>query len=105
MTSSVTNEDDTMQVEVTFMMEEDHDVLMHASDEGQCPNLNNDHVNITDKNEVPLTFYEWLADSATTPHISHLRKAFVTYTPLTGKTIAGVGNIEAKVEGQGTIEL
>ena len=41
----------------------------------------------------------------TTLHIANQREAFITYKPLTGKTITGVGNNKANVEGQGTIEL
>jgi len=72
-------EDDAMQVEeVTFMTKEDN-------------NLTN-HVNNIMQNDKPVTFYDWVADSATTSHICNQRDAFVTYKPITGKTVSGVGN-------------
>jgi hypothetical protein len=52
-----------------------------------------------------LDYYHWLADSATTSHITNQRETFITYKPLTGKTVAGVGNNKANIEGRGTIEL
>jgi hypothetical protein len=52
-----------------------------------------------------LIFYDWMADSATSSHITHQRKAFTTYTPITNKIITGVGGKEAIIAGQGTVEL
>jgi hypothetical protein len=88
-TSKEMNEGEAMQVEeeVTFMMEEDHDIPMDSSDEGQYFNLNNHHVNNADGNDEPLIYYDWLADTATTSHITNQREAFVTYKLLTGKTV------------------
>jgi hypothetical protein len=81
-----------MQVEeVTFMMEED-------------PNSTN-HVNNVKQYADAFTFYDWFADSATTSHICNQKDAFVSYKPLTGKTVSGVGNNKAKIEGRGTVEL
>ena len=106
-TNMTTNEGEAMQTEeeVAFMMEEDHDILMNPSDEGQYFNFNNNSVNNADGIDEPLDYYHWLADSATTSHITNQQEAFVTYKPLTGKTVAGVGNNKANVEGRGTIEL
>ena len=101
------NEGEVMQVEeeVTFMVEEDHNVPMNPSNEGQHLNFNNNNVNNTDEYDEPLEYYHWLADTATTSHIANQREAFITYKPLTGKTVVGVGNNKANVEGRGTIEL
>ena len=95
-------EEDSMQVEeVTFMTEEDHD--MNPPTKGQF-NVTT-HVNNMSENDEPLIFYDWLADSATTSHICNQRGAFVNYKPVMGKTVAGVGNHQANVEGRGTVEL
>jgi hypothetical protein len=56
-------------------------------------------------NDERLIFYDWLADSATSSHVSAQREAFITYTPLTNSTATGVGGKEAKVTGYGTVEL
>ena len=102
------NEEDleAMQVkEVTFMTEEDHDTQMNLPNEGQKSHSNNYNVNHMNQNDEHVIFYDWLADSATTSHICNQKEVFVTYEPLTGKTMAGVGNKHANVEGHGTIEL
>ena len=77
---------------------------MDHSNEGQS-NSTTTHVNNVGNNDEFLIFYDWLADSATTSHIFNQKEAFVSYAPLTGKTVMGVGNNQANVEGHGTIEL
>ena len=100
------NDEESMQVEeVTFMTEEDHDLLMNFSDENHLFDQTDDHVLNTNGNEESLIYYDWIADSATMSHISNKKEAFVMYKPLTGKAVAGVGNKQANVEGKGTIEL
>ena len=95
-----------MQVEeVTFMTEEDHDTQMNLPNEGQKSHSNNYNVNNMNQNDKCVIFYDWLANSATTSHICNQKEVFMTYEPLTGKTVAGVGNKHANVEGRGTIEL
>ena len=103
----MTNKEESMQVEeeVTFIMEEDHEMLIDPSNKGQYLNLNYNNINNTDGNDEPLDYYNWLADSATTLHITNQREAFVAYKLLTGKTVAGVGNNNTNVKGQGAIEL
>ena len=95
--------DDAMQVEeVAFTTEEDN-MQMNLSHEGQSI-VNTTYANNA-QNDKPVVLYDWLADTATTSHISNQLEAFATYQPLTGKAVAGVGNNKAKVEGRGTIEL
>jgi hypothetical protein len=52
-----------------------------------------------------LVLYDWLADSATTSHITYQREAFTSYTPLGKSSITGVGGNQATIAGQGTVEL
>ena len=87
--------------EVTFMTEEDYD--MDSSNNGQFTSTA--HVNNMGKNNKSFNFYDWFADSATTSHICNQKEAFVSYQPVTGRTVAGVGNNQAIVEGRGKIEL
>ncbi|KAF8060186.1 hypothetical protein FPV67DRAFT_1362480, partial [Lyophyllum atratum] len=47
----------------------------------------------------------WFGDSATTSHVTNQRDAFITYTPLQQSVVQGVGDITARAEGRGTIEL
>jgi hypothetical protein len=57
-----------------------------------------------DPNDESLGWYDWLADCAMTSHICNDRNSFVTYHPQ-NNTVAGVGNVKAKVKGSGTVEL
>ena len=52
-----------------------------------------------------MNLYDWLADTATTSHITHQREAFSSYTPLGKSSVTGVGGKEAAVIGKGTVEL
>ena len=79
--------------------------MFNSSDMGQ--NFNFDEYNSTSMNGIDkhIIYYDWLADSGTTLHVSNKCEAFKTYTPLKATTVAGVGNVKAKVEGRGTVEL
>ena len=53
-----------------------------------------------------ISWYDWLADSATTSHIINQHNAFKTYTPFAQKReVCGVGNIRTHAEGREAIEL
>ena len=60
---------------------------------------------INDPNNELIRFYDWLADCATTSHVSNQLDAFITYQHEDNITVAGVGNIKAQVAGRGTVEL
>ena len=55
-------------------------------------------------NDERLLFYDWLADSATTSHVTNMRDAFSTFEPLT-KSVSGVGNAQASAKGKGNIKI
>jgi hypothetical protein len=55
--------------------------------------------------EDQVLYYDWLADSATTSHITNQREALTNYKPAHGITVAGVGNAKTTVQGRGTVEL
>jgi len=50
-------------------------------------------------------FYDWLADSGSTVHITSRRDAFDTYEDITRLPISGVGGIKTHAIGKGTIYL
>ena len=56
-------------------------------------------------NDKCVLYYDWLADSATTLHISNACKAFVSYQPANGTTVAGVGDMKTSVMGHGDVVL
>jgi GAG-pre-integrase domain len=83
--------------EITFSIEEDRSTLNVVDEELECSNANG--------NDEHTLYYDWLADSATTSHVSNQRNAFISYQPLRKTSVAGVGNMKASAEGRGTVEL
>lgn len=47
---------------------------------------------MNDSNNDCVSFYSWVADSATTSHITNQRSVFTEYKPLHEKRITGIGN-------------
>jgi hypothetical protein len=80
-------------------------ITFDASEEGQVFNFDNPDVYNNDEIDPPLIFYNWLADSATTSHVCNRREAFMSFHPLTATKVTGVGNLETKAEGRGTVIL
>ena len=58
-----------------------------------------------DANDNQLIYYDWLADMATTFHITHQREAFIDYAPMENSSVTGVGSKEALISGHRTVEL
>jgi len=50
-------------------------------------------------NDDRLIYYDWLADSAMTSHVTNQCDAFINYECLTNKLVLGVGNNEAHAIG------
>ena len=53
-----------------------------------------------DANDERLIYYDWLADTATTSHITHQREAFTNYTHMGNVSVTGVGGKEAQIAGR-----
>jgi len=66
---------------------------------------NFDHVPSPTEIDLRLIYYEWLADSGATSHITHRRDAFDTYQSISAVPIAGVGGAKAHAIGRGNIKL
>jgi hypothetical protein len=62
-------------------------------------------VTSTYNDDCMIYYYDWLADSATSSHVSAQREAFTTYTPLANSSATSVGGKEAKIAGHGTVKL
>ena len=56
--------------EITFLADEEH------------YNFNTFDACNVDVNDHQLIYYDWLADMATTSHVTHQREAFMDYTPM-----------------------
>jgi hypothetical protein len=83
--------------EITFSLKEH--MMFDATKEGQHFNIQEyDSCNMNGIDERVL-YYDWLADSVTTLHITNQCEASITYQPLEATTVARVGNVKAKAEG------
>lgn len=59
---------------------------------------------VNGENNDAMILYDWLADSATTSHVTNRRDLFENYTPLQ-KSVCGVGNVLTCAEGKGDIKV
>ena len=50
-------------------------------------------------NDQHVLYYGWVADCATTSHMSNQQEVFCFYQPTNGTTVAGFGNVKTVVEG------
>ena len=62
-------------------------------------------LSVLNKIDERLIYYNWLADLATTSHMSNAREMFTNFQPLQKAAVTGVGNTFMQAEGKGTIEL
>lgn len=96
--SNVMKQSDINEEKVTFIVEKP----MKEMDMCMC---NENTSGITEMNGDHLVCYDWLADTATSSHITCQRHAFVSYTPLGDTSVTGVGGKQATVAGRGTVDL
>ena len=75
------------------------------SKEGQYYNFNSDYSYSRDEINEPIIYYDWFSNSTTTSHVTNKHDIFITHEPLHNTTVIGVGQIKAKAEGKGTVEL
>ena len=66
-----------------------------------------DKYGLVDVNEINVSLLQsdWLADSATTSHITNERDLLIEYTPTPNLTVVGVGGNNTAVKGRGTVVL
>jgi hypothetical protein len=62
-------------------------------------------VDMVNENGEHISYYDWLADSATTAHVTNQRDTYTEYQPAIGTAVARVGNTKTKIEGRGVIQL
>ena len=79
---------ETNEVEETNEIEEIAFTIMEETDSSETQKASHQH--------------DWLADSATTSHITNQRSAFTTFQPLTNTSVRGVGDVTTKAKGCGT---
>ena len=88
---------------IVFNLEENKN-NSNSMEDGQFFNFSSNVYN-SDEMDERLIYYQWLADTATTSHVSNRREAFIMYHPLHDTIVSGVGNVKAKAEGRGTVKL
>ena len=98
-------EDEYDNEHITFSLNENSNIQLDESEEGQCFNFNDSDVNNSNKYNPCLIYYDRLADSATTSHVSNRCDTFKAFQPLTDTTVSGVGNVKTEAKGRGTVEL
>ena len=83
------------------------EIITFGAEEVNVMDINegSEDFDVADPNDKHVLYYDWLADSATTAHVTNQREVFETYHPATEATVAGVGNSKIKIEGRGTIQL
>jgi hypothetical protein len=87
-----------VEEEIAFVVEE-------PTNDGESHNFDTYQTCSSEGNDERLIYYDWLADTATTSHVTFKRDAFTSYTPLGHTSVTGVGGKQARIAGRGTVEL
>jgi len=80
-------------------------ITFDSSKSGQYFNFDNKDVANYSINDESTLYYDWLADSATTSHITNRRDIFITYEPIQDTPITGIGDLQAQAEGRGDVNV
>jgi len=102
-TAIIADESDAVEEPMALIADNDKSDIIDDTYDGEYHNF--DDVLSSDEMDICLIYYDWLADSAATTHITHQREAFTTYKQIPDVPIAGVGGAEAHAIGKGTIKL
>ena len=100
----VANQGEEEVVAIVAAMNDAKTLFDPSNDEGKFYNFN---VPMSTTNAINerLIYYDWLADSATTSHITNRHDAFIMYESLTNKVVCSIGNKLACAVGKCTIGL
>ena len=66
---------------------------------------NFEHVPSSTEMDLRLIYYDWLANTGATSHITHQRDTFTTYERISEVPISGVGKLKACMVGIGNVKL
>ena len=80
-------------------------ITFDASERGQFFNFNKENVTDYSANDESTLYYDWLADSATTSHITNWHDTFVSYEPIQDTLITGVGGLKVQAIGRGDVNI
>ena len=77
----------------------DNDESEIVDDEYDGKYHNFDDALSSDEMDICLIYYDWLADSGATTHITHQCNAFITYESIPEIPISGVGGLKTHAIG------
>jgi len=79
----------------------------NETDSKDSKSVNVSFLNVTSSPVVPPNddSFEWIADSASTVHVTNWRDAFATYTPVPDIKVTGIGRVQVFAVGRGTVYL
>jgi hypothetical protein len=80
-------------------------ITFDSSESGQYFNFDNKDVANYSMNDESTLYYDWLADSVMTSHITNRRDTFVTYEPIKDTPITSVGGLQAQAKGCGDVKI
>jgi len=99
----VADELDTVEEPMALIADNDKSDIIDDTYDGEYYNF--DHVPSSDEMDMRLIYYDWLADTAATSHITHQRDAFITYETIPEVPISGVGGLRTYTIGRGRVNL
>jgi len=87
--------------------EENIEIYHCQCDSKDSKSVNISFSNVTSSPIVPQNedSFEWIADSASTIHVTNRRDAFTTYTPVPDIKVTGIGGVQAFAVGKGTVYI
>ncbi len=80
-------------------------ITFDPSEHGQYFNFDNENVTDYNVNDEHTLYYDWLANSVTTSHITNRCNTFVTYVPIQNTLITRVGGLQAQAKGCGDVNI
>jgi len=102
-TAIITNESDAVGEPMALIADNDKLDIVDNEYDGEYHNFND--VLKLDEMDIRLIYYDWLADSAATTHITHQCDAFITYELILEVPISSVGGLKMHVIRQGRVNL
>jgi len=97
-TAIITDKSDAMEELMALITDNDKSGIVNDDTyDGEYYNF--DDVLSSDEMDIRLIYYDWLADSAATTHITYQRDAFITYETIPEVLISGVGGLKTHMIG------
>ena len=107
-----TQEETRSKDNTTYSMQEPEGIasiekITFENDEDNIEDYNYDTYNPSDvfANDERLSYYDWLADIATTSHVTNSQDAFTTYHTINPTAVTGISSIKAQAQGRGNVKL